>query len=468
MQQSLGSLCPTLLRSPAAESVVGAATMLEKVLPLTRLASTEDALDQTLLEVGRQGRTVIQVVRANSHFALVRDESTAASEQQYFQLGSLSKFLTALCAIFLDSHGLFNLDKAILVDDEDLVPSYYGTPVRITARHVLHHFTGLNVRSFPGYARSSSSIDLRSIVSGAERSQPLTYRTFPLSRVTYSSGAFVLLQLELERLGIDLQDALYSCLHELVGGCDVLIDRPGPLFDGAARAYVHPSIAVPDGALYYPETCSQGLWAQPADLVRVLVAVGNLLRAKQKKHSFAGRVSRQLLDLQYHRRMAMSVLVDRTADGDLYYHHQGANAGYTSDMYSLPQEDLHVIGMTSSSMTPDELRSVLFVALDEVSQKRRFSHGSALPRPKKDSQVARRLIHGDYSNDGMTASVRGTAATVQSAGGFEITLQQGSDESTFTGVANGPSLLCTDDSAFYTDSSTWAHLRRVEIARSDG
>lgn len=409
------------------------------VTPTDRQALIEAALAPVIAEAGTAGSTAVLLADGDREILVERGDPGAAL--RFYQLGSLSKFVTAVGCLALHEAGRLDLDRPLETVGA-FVPHYLGHPVPLTPRHVLHHLTGLNVGSVPGYPRAEAVPDLPAILRGHGRSPGLAFTGLPTGRVVYSSGAFALLQLELERVHGSAAPVL-DAVADAVPGAGILPDLPGttPAPD-LARGFIHAAVPVPYGSLHYPETLAGGLWARPGDLMGLLTGLGAHLRGGGG--ALGHRIREDLLSLRFHQRMAMSVLVDKDSAGRTFYHHQGFSAGFTTEFVSYPHEDVHVVAMTSAAITPPELRGVVkqAVAASSVGAPSSSARDRLLGGPARPGEV-RAPSAGRYAGDSLTVEVAGEHAAVRTRGGYETVLRRTADGA--YGVPDRPYPRCVVD-----------------------
>ncbi|GGS01121.1 hypothetical protein Snoj_71570 [Streptomyces nojiriensis] len=386
----------------------------------------QDALDQAIVEAGTSGNIVVLLVDKGRETLVEWGPGHAgvAPAEQYYQLGSISKFITAAACLVLDGQGYLSLDEPMRFVDH-LIPRYLGHRVALTPRQVLHHITGLNVRSVPGYARDETVPTLAEIIAGKGRSPALAFTGIPTGRVAYCSGAFALLQAQLGQGG-DLAGLLPDAIREISPGAALLADSlEGPVNPSLAKGFIHPAIPVPQGSLHYPETCAGGLWARPRDLMTVLVDIADHLRGESGSGTVGSRIRGHLLSRHLHPKMAMSALVDEDGEGRTYYHHQGASAGFTTEFASYPQEDVHIVAMATAAVTPPELRTVVKQALAATSVGTPAAPaGGVLPSESATPVDSRTEDTGSYAGDSLGAEVVADVATVRTQSGFELELRR--------------------------------------------
>ncbi|MFG2338935.1 serine hydrolase domain-containing protein [Streptomyces yangpuensis] len=428
----------------------------------------QDALDQAVVEAGTSGNIVVLLVDKGREtlVELGAGASGAAPAEQYYQLGSISKFITAVACLVLDGQGDLSLDEPMRFAGH-LIPRYLGRKVDLTPRQVLHHITGLNVRSIPGYPRDESIPALAEIIAGKGRSPALAFTGIPTGRVAYCSGAFALLQAELER-GHDLAALLPDAIRAVSPGADVLADvLDGPVHPLLARGFIHPAIPVPHGSLHYPETCAGGLWARPTDLMTLLVDLAAQLRGDDGDGTVGSRIRRELLSRHLHPKMAMSVLVDEDKEGRTHYHHQGAAAGFTTEFASYPQEDVHVVAMATAAVTPPELRTVVKQAIAASSVgTRAASPWGGLPTQNATSEDCRTEVAGTYAGDSLRAEVVADTATVRTQSGFEVELRRTAAGVYAVRAEQYPRCVIDGDRMRFSDGSRLYRLNRSSTSGS--
>ncbi|MER7908954.1 serine hydrolase [Streptomyces sp. NPDC096068] len=428
----------------------------------------QDALDQAIVEAGTSGNMAVLLVDKGRETLVERGAGHAGAKpaEQYYQLGSISKFITAVACLALEGQGSLGLDEPMRFADH-LIPRYSGKKVTLTPRQVLHHVTGLNVRSIPGYPRDEKVPTIAGIIAGEGRSPALGFTGIPAGRVAYCSGAFALLQEELGQ-GRGLAGDLPDAVRGISPGAAVLADSlGGPTSPLLARGFIHPAIPVPHGSLHYPETCAGGFWARPADLMALLVDIATRLRGDGGGGKVNSLIRGDLLSRRLHPKMAMSVLVDEDKEGRTYYHHQGAAAGFTTEFASYPQEDVHVVAMASAAVTPPELRAVVKQALAASSVGTQAAPlWSALPAEDTTSAAGHAEDTGVYSGDSLRAEVAADVVTVRTRSGFELELRRTAGHVYAVREGQYPRCVIDGDRLRFSDGSRLYRLNRSSMTGS--
>ncbi|MFD0367352.1 serine hydrolase domain-containing protein [Streptomyces sp. NPDC127114] len=435
---------------------------------MTSQAIIQDALDQAITEAGTSGNIVVLLVDKGRETLVERGtgHSHGSPSEQYYQLGSISKFVTAVACLVLDERGELSLDEPMRFAGH-LIPRYLGRKVDLTPRQVLHHVTGLNVHSIPGYPRGEKVPGTAGIIAGEGRSPALAFTGIPTGRVSYSSGAFMLLQAELEQRH-DLGELLPEAIRGISPGVAVLADSfEGPENPLLAQGFINAAIPVPHGSLHYPETCAGGLWARPRDLMTLLVDIAGHLRGDGGGGAVGARIRGELLSRRLHPKMAMSALVDEDREGRTYYHHQGAAAGFTTEFAGYPEEDVHVVAMASAAVTPPELRKVVRQALAASSVGTPVaSTQSLLPADSATSADDHGEVTGNYAGDSLTAEVTADAATVRTQNGFALELRRTAARVYAVPGEQYPRLVIDGDRMRFSDGARLYRLGRSSTSRS--
>jgi CubicO group peptidase (beta-lactamase class C family) len=343
---------------------------------------TRAHIDAMLTEAGAtEGTTTVAVSRGGRYGEATVVDGAPSTAQPFFQLGSISKFLTAIACVTLEREGTLSLDEP-LRDTAGFDALHAAAPDGLRIRDILEHRSGLNVWSFPGYRRDEDTPSLEDIVAGRGASPPLAFVAEPRDRTKYSSGAFALLQAAVEdRMGEPAHRAIPAALRRVAPTARIFGDQRGPHPHDAARGMVHRCVPTPLGSLHFPETCSQGLWSRARDLVEVLAAftadlVDPRFPSRARPNSWAWSVMRP----NSHPRMRLSVLVDSDSAGNIYLHHQGHNLGYAAEFRSYPTLDTHVVGCTSAPITSNELSRIVASAAEEAT----CGHPAAVAPPRPE------------------------------------------------------------------------------------
>jgi CubicO group peptidase (beta-lactamase class C family) len=197
-----------------------------------------------------------------------------------FQAASISKPVAALGALLLIERGELGLDDDVnrhlrswRVPDSDAAA---GQPV--TLRRLLTHSAGLTVHGFGGYASSRPVPTAVEVLtgSGPANSDAVVIDLEPGTEWRYSGGGYTVMQLLLEDVtGQPFPDLMRDLVLEPLGMRLSTYRQPLPLGLRAHAATGHRSTGQPVPGRYhtYPEMAAAGLWTNPSDLARYVLAV---------------------------------------------------------------------------------------------------------------------------------------------------------------------------------------------------
>lgn len=203
--------------------------------------------------------------------------STPVAPRTLFQAGSISKTVTAVCALRVAAAGLLDLDaeieESLLVPEMD--PAGYSWRPAITGRLLLSHTAGLTVHGFPGYHRKAPIPDSTEILTGSghANTSPVRPRLIPGTQFSYSGGGYVLVQRLLEDVtGAPFSRLAQEVVFDALGLEDSTFEQPLPrrLWRRAAAGHRAGPVRVAGGWHVYPEMAAAGLWTTVGDLARLL------------------------------------------------------------------------------------------------------------------------------------------------------------------------------------------------------
>src|SRR4030095_4664690 len=149
-----------------------------------------------------------------------------------FQVGSMSKAISAVGALRLVDEGVLDLDEDINRRLVSWTIPANGTWVpRVTLRHLLGHAGGVSVQLFPGYATGDAIPTLRQILDGAEpaNSAPIRVQIVPGTHYRYSSGGYaVLQQLMIDVTGRSFPALMRDLVLDPLGMANSTFEQPLP------------------------------------------------------------------------------------------------------------------------------------------------------------------------------------------------------------------------------------------------
>jgi len=188
---------------------------LEAEVPALLERHGEPGLALALVDGGR-----VQALRA---FGLAdRESERAVTPETLFNVGSLSKPVTAWAVLRLHEEDELDLDAPVLDELEDFtLPDSEYDPSGVTARRLLRHTAGLSMPSAAGYDLDGDIPSVREALT-----EELRLIHAPGERHEYSGGGYGLLQLLLEqRTGESFEVSMQALVLDPLG-----MEQSGPCY----------------------------------------------------------------------------------------------------------------------------------------------------------------------------------------------------------------------------------------------
>jgi CubicO group peptidase (beta-lactamase class C family) len=199
------------------------------------------------------------------------------TEHTLFQAGSISKSVSAACALRLVADGRLDLDEDVNARLTSWrVPGNDGWAPRVTLRHLLSHTAGLTVNGFAGYPASSAAPSTVDVLNGLGNTMPVVVAGLPGLGYAYSGGGYtVVQQLLVDVTGKEFPSLAAELVLDPVGMRDSTFAQPLPMdrAAGAASGHHMGPVMVPGGWHTYPEMAAAGLWSTAVDLGRFFLAI---------------------------------------------------------------------------------------------------------------------------------------------------------------------------------------------------
>lgn len=337
-----------------------------------------------------------------------REQRTAATPETAYQIGSITKLLTAFVIMQLVQQKRVDLDRPVT----DYVPEFsmrtrWPQALPITVRALLCHHAGLPTYLLKGFFSDQSLTDLLKEL----RSEHLAYE--PHSVFNYSNLGYNLLGLIIERItGLTYNAAMAERLLAPLGMARTgfaVDDRIGAFL---ARGYVHDQPAEPTPVRDVP---AGGLYSNVLDLarfMRCMLAGGNL----DGQSILDERESRQMLEVQYPdrtlnfgQRFGLGWMLSGLPieGGGSQAWHNGGTKAFISQLALLPEKKLGVVVLANADCAANLVYETAETALRLALEMR---HGVALVEKKLAPETvlppATLTQHvGDYSLMGSLAKV---------------------------------------------------------------
>jgi CubicO group peptidase (beta-lactamase class C family) len=203
------------------------------------------------------------------------DDPAPVDARTLFQVGSISKHVTALAVMRLVQEGRLDLDT-----DVDRLLTCWRLPGEggVTLRHLLSHTSGLGEQAYHGYGQGDRMPDLREVLDGRPPavSSPVHAVSAPGSGYLYSSSNYSVVQQVLQDVtGQPFPALLKALVLDPLGMADSDFAPDAPHRYGGPVALNHRAdgTAYPEGWRLYPESAAGGLWSTPADVARVAIEI---------------------------------------------------------------------------------------------------------------------------------------------------------------------------------------------------
>jgi len=202
-----------------------------------------------------------------------------------FQGASISKVVSAVLTMILVEKGKLDLDTPVqkYLKSWKLPENEWTAEIPVTIRHILSHFSGINVPTYRGFFKEDPIPTFKDILNGTGPCDaPAVIVEEPVDeQFIYSTGAFAVLQMVLE----DVTNESYETLvqRELLQPLNMhrtCFSQPLPEYLGGNAAYGHRSDGAPvDGNWFiYPTQAGSGIWTTPTDLAKFALHLQKILR----------------------------------------------------------------------------------------------------------------------------------------------------------------------------------------------
>jgi len=337
------------------------------------------------------------------------EQQIPATTRSVYQIGSISKTLTAVAVMQQVERGALDLDVPIQTYLPDFsIQSRWGEVPRPTLRELLSHHAGLPTYYLKGFF---SHQPLAQLVT-ALKDEHLAYR--PREIFNYSNLGPDLAGAALERLsGLDfaltMQDALLDPLG-MSGSSFALDERVRPLF---ARGYVK---GEPAEAVTIRDVPAGGLFSNVEDLsrfMRMILGQGKLDgRRIMQRASIETMLTPQFADARYdfgqHFGLGLNLSGIPIHNAGVVAWHNGGTKTFISQMALLPEKKLGVVVLanadTAGKLVYEAAEEVLRLALEA---REGITQPAPAPRAPEITLAPEKLDHlvGDYSLMGAFANI---------------------------------------------------------------
>lgn len=288
-------------------------------------------------------------------YGFANDSSkTPVTAQTLFQAGSISKSLNAV--------GIFKLvqDKKIdLYTDINAYLKSWQFPYdslskgkKITMANLLSHTAGINLPGFGGYLPGKPLPTIVQVLNGEKPANSPRIRSIfePGLRPEYSGGGVIISQLAvMDITGQTYADYITNTVLKPLGMKSSTIAQPPVNVDQNKLAIGYNIVGNPVPGKYhiFPEQAAAGLWTNPTDLSKFVIAVQQAYQGKSAK--LLNKQSAKLMLTPYQNKMGigMGVFIN-VQDSTRYFSHPGATVGFQSVYYGSLEGGNGVVVMINS------------------------------------------------------------------------------------------------------------------------
>ncbi|MGW7363964.1 amino acid adenylation domain-containing protein [Streptomyces sp. NPDC054841] len=313
---------------PEANRAPGTASAAPDLVPGLAEVMAQHRVPGAAVAVLRDG----ELAGVHGYGVLGADGDSPVTARTLFQVGSLSKHVTALAVLRLAADGRIDLDEGIdrrltswrLADD----PAAPGT---VTVRHLLGHRAGLARHRSVGFRPGEELPSLLDLLEGRPpvRTPRVRRELVPGSTFRKSSTHYWVLQQLLEDVtGEPFEALMRRLVLDPLGLRDSSFDQEFPTASGLPVALGHDGHGTPlkGGWRRRAHLAAAGLWTTAGDVAALTLAVRRALLGTDKE-LLPQAVARELLAGETGSFYGLGTIVDDTGD-DLEFGHGGEPAGY--------------------------------------------------------------------------------------------------------------------------------------------
>lgn len=349
-----------------------------------------------------------QIIWAKGFGYADREQRTAATPETVYQIGSITKLLTALAVMQQVQQRRLDLDRPVT----DYLPEFsmltrWPQAAPITVRALLCHHAGLPTYLLKGFFSEQSLAELLEEL----RTEHLAYE--PHSVFNYSNLGYNLLGLIIERItGLSYNVAMAQQLLTPLGMMRTAFTVKNEINAPLARGYVHDRPVEPTPVRDVP---AGGLYSNVLDLarfMRCMLAGGSL----DGRSILDGHEWRQMMEAQYAeqpldfgQRFGLGWMLSGLPleGGGLQAWHNGGTKAFISQLALLPEKKLGVVVLANADCAANLVYETAETALRLALEIR---HGITAAEKKLAPEIvppraALARYVGDYSLMGSLARV---------------------------------------------------------------
>ncbi len=269
-----------------------------------------------------------------------------------FQAASISKPVASVAAFKLMEKNKFSLDENVnLKLKRWQVPENEFTQTeKVTPSRIMSHTSGLSTSGFQGYHKEDSIPTLVQILQGNEitNSEPVRVFQTPGTSEFYSGGGMEVLQLLMEDVTGETFPALLNTLvlaPTEMKNSSFAYPLPEKLDGLTAFGYDENGKVIDGGYHIYPEKAAAGLWTNPTDLARFMIALGKSYRGED--NTLLSQESAKTMMTRVPNAGGVGIGID--GEGNAFrFRHTGGNAGFVCYAVSFANLGRGAVIMTNS------------------------------------------------------------------------------------------------------------------------
>lgn len=274
------------------------------------------------------------------------------TENTLFQAASISKSVASVGAFKLIEQNRFDLDENVnLILKRWQVPeNEFTTNEKVTASRIMSHTSGLSTSGFQGYEITDSIPTLKQILEGSSitNSEPVRVVQIPGESERYSGGGMTVLQMLMEDVsGQEFPNLMDSLVLNPAGMTNSTFAYPIPekIENNISMGYDESGNEIQGGYHIYPEKAAAGLWSNPTDLAKFMIALGKSYRGEE--NSILKQSSAKKMMTRVPNAGATGIGID--GEGNAFrFRHTGGNAGFKCYAVSFANNGRGVVIMTNS------------------------------------------------------------------------------------------------------------------------
>jgi len=252
-----------------------------------------------------------------------------------FQAGSISKSLNGVGLLKLMQEGKLDL----YADINNYLKSWkfpydsLSKGKKITIANLLSHTAGLSVHGFAGYEKGDTIPTLIQILNGEKPANSKAVRSMyePSLRYQYSGGGTTLSQLLLQDITGQAYDTyMRNNVLKPMGMNHSSYTQPPPADKEnlLATGYYNDGKAVKGRYHIYPEQAAAGLWTNPTDLAKYIIATQLSLQEKSNK-ILSPETTKLRLTPYIDNSAALGVFITQKGN-EKYFSHDGSDEGFVA------------------------------------------------------------------------------------------------------------------------------------------